>query len=90
MTPIDILPNHIYTNGNGRFRLVTEVLQEPNSAWRDVCYRGAYLSSSNGKMKMLKPNRATRDDKSGVWSFAKWSEREATEAEAQAVRAVLS
>ncbi len=82
MTPADILPNHIYTNGRGRFRLVTKIRNV--GAWQDADYRAAYLNAE-GTMKQTM-NGITC---CSPYALAMWATREATEAEAQAVRAVL-
>lgn len=83
MKPTDIAANKVYTNGKGRFRVVTDVIMR--SGWSDVHYTAAYRNTK-GKMK---PTIAG-PDRSGTYSFAAWAIREATAEERAEVLAALN
>jgi hypothetical protein len=84
LTPADIVPGVVVTNGRGRYRLVTEVVAY--DTYSVAYYVGAY---ANTKGKMMPSPRWTDDMRCGVPSIARWSTRLATPGErADVVRAL--
>lgn len=81
MTITDITPGSVYTNGNGRFRVVTGTIT--GSGWSDVRYVATYQNTKG----MMKPT-IIGIDRCRPACLASWSEREATPAEIRAVIAV--
>ena len=83
MNTTDITPGRVYTNGDGRFRVVTETIM--GSGWSDVRYVATYRSAKGD----MKPTNIGIDRCSPA-CLASWSEREATPAEIRAVIAVAN
>jgi hypothetical protein len=72
LTPDDIAPGVVITNGRGRYRMVTNF--EKVGAWSGFRYDGAYVNT-RGKMKPAAPGF------SGMQSLLAWSTRLATPGE---------
>ena len=81
----DIRVGGIYTNGAGLFRRVTGTAR--TGSWVDVVY-SAYRRDKAGRMVMATVRGRHADLAVGLWSFAEWAHREATEAEAAEVLGV--
>lgn len=73
LTPADIQPGVVVTNGKGRYRLVTRT--DKLGTWTDVHYQPAY-ANAKGQMR-----RSPQIGQVGLASFLTWSARLATPGE---------
>lgn len=85
MNTTDITPGRVYTNGNGRFRVVTGIRNV--GSWIDIDYADAYRNTK-GIMRRVAPTASLNH--SGIHSFSGWCASDATPGDAAEVLSVLN